>query len=619
MSNHYNLFRRRCIASFTLCLCVTFLATQSTQAQNIYPFTGDALIHGQTVGTGAGSAGGDTTNAVLGLHALSSNTNGNGNIAIGWNALRTNTVGVNNVAVGMFSLRNNTWGIYNTGVGWSSLSSNTTGYSNTAFGAQTMMDNTTGFSNVAVGHYALEWNTTGNTNTALGNGALVYNTTGYSNVAVGVNALINNATASNLVAVGDSSLFNNTAANNTALGSKTLFTNTTGFGNTAAGYQALYSNQGGQYNAASGWEALYSNTSGTENVADGVIALYSNTTGNYNTSNGLGSMYLNTSGSSNAAFGVEALINNTTGSYNTGLGAFSGPTSGTLTNTTAIGYNAATSVSNSVAIGNSSVTSIGGYANWTNFSDGRYKKNINKNVPGLVFINKLVPITYTLDIDGIEATRQKAATGAKSTSGTALPNLSDDPVRKQASKEKSAIVYTGFVAQDVEKAARAIGYDFSGVDKPKNDQQSFYGLRYSDFVVPLVKAVQELSAANDSLQQVNAQLSQRLDRIEQLMGLKTSALQNASTLPLSSARLFQNSPNPFAQSTLINYYLPENAGSASIRITGMNGETIKSIAVTGSGAGQLSVQTAQLASGTYTYSLYVDGILIDTKKMVLVR
>jgi hypothetical protein len=49
-----------------------------------------------------------------------------------------------------------------------------------------------------------------------------------------------------------------------------------------------------------------------------------------------------------------------------------------------------------------------------------------------------------------------------------------------------------FIAQEVEEAARALGYDFSGVDAPKNDND-FYGLRYGTFVVPLVKAVQELA------------------------------------------------------------------------------------------------------------------------------
>ena len=45
----------------------------------------------------------------------------------------------------------------------------------------------------------------------------------------------------------------------------------------------------------------------------------------------------------------------------------------------------------------------------------------------------------------------------------------------------------------MEEAAKSVGYDFSGVDAPKNDKD-FYGLRYAEFVVPLVKAVQEQQA-----------------------------------------------------------------------------------------------------------------------------
>ena len=52
------------------------------------------------------------------------------------------------------------------------------------------------------------------------------------------------------------------------------------------------------------------------------------------------------------------------------------------------------------------------------------------------------------------------------------------------------MVWTGFSGQQVDEAAKEIGYDFSGVDKPKNEND-LYGLRYSEFVVPLVKAVQE--------------------------------------------------------------------------------------------------------------------------------
>ena len=61
------------------------------------------------------------------------------------------------------------------------------------------------------------------------------------------------------------------------------------------------------------------------------------------------------------------------------------------------------------------------------------------------------------------------------------------------------VLYTGFVAQDVEKAAKSLNYNFSGVDAPKNDKD-LYGLRYAEFVVPLVKAVQEQQVLIETLQ-----------------------------------------------------------------------------------------------------------------------
>ena len=60
-------------------------------------------------------------------------------------------------------------------------------------------------------------------------------------------------------------------------------------------------------------------------------------------------------------------------------------------------------------------------------------------------------------------------------------------------KEKENCAWTGFIAQEVEEAARNAAFSFSGVDKPRN-QLGVYGLRYAEFVVPLVKAVQEQQA-----------------------------------------------------------------------------------------------------------------------------
>jgi hypothetical protein len=120
--------------------------------------------------------------------------------------------------------------------------------------------------------------------------------------------------------------------------------------------------------------------------------------------------------------------------------------------------------------------------------------------------------------------------------------------RAVAMKEK----HTGFVAQEVEEAANQLNYDFGGVDKPKNDKD-FYGLRYAEFVVPLVKAVQEL---NQKTEEENKKLKEELAELRKLvMELKKGSVSNNS-IPLFSAYLEQNVPNPAAGTTTIRYHVP---------------------------------------------------------------
>jgi hypothetical protein len=396
--------------------------------------------------------------------------------------------------------------------------------------------------------------------------------------------------------------------------------NTTGYNNVFFGNQSGSSNTTGYYNASNGYQALYSNTTGYYNTAEGGSALAFNLTGNFNTANGNGALFNNTNGNHNAANGYAALATNMTGSYNTALGDYADVNADGITNSTAIGSQALITASNQVRIGNGNVTSIGGYSNWTNISDGRVKRNIKQNVPGLDFINKLTPVTYNLDLEAADQIIEGSVSKNRNSNVIQLAR-----VASAARLAKEAVVYTGFVAQDVEKAAKSLNYDFSGVDAAKNNKD-LYGLRYSDFVAPLVKAVQELSAENDSLKSQNEQQQQQINELQNQMNLINVKLENlakgaisSGSAILSSARLEQNIPNPFNQTTLINYYIPESAGHAFIKVSGINGQDIKTIQLNGPGSGQITLQTATLASGNYTYSLYVDGSLIDTKIMVLAR
>ncbi len=590
-------------------------------------------------------------NTGVGQLALISNTTGGNNTANGYEALGNNTTGSANVANGTNALGANTTGYYNTANGYQALGYNTTGAYNTANGIWALGANTTGYDNAANGAQALGYNTTGYDNTADGAQALYSNTTGYSNVAIGVNALYNNTVGHNLIAIGDSALYNQVESpiyGNTAIGNKALYANTTGFNNTALGSGALLNNSTGLANVAVGESVLTSNTIGGDNTASGVFALSANTSGNDNSANGGFALMGNTTGSDNSADGIAALLQNSTGSYNTAsggealntnttgsnnsaLGYNATVSAGNLTNATVIGANATVDASNKVRIGNTSVTSIGGQVGWTTFSDGRYKKNIKEDVKGLAFINALRPVTYTLDLKAVNEYYNKG----RKLSDSAYKQMKAAMADGEAAGSK--IIHTGFIAQEVEAAANKLNYDFDGVDKPQT-KDGLYGLRYSEFVVPLVKAVQELSKGNNDKDEKIDSLQNRLSNVEsELQQLKSLVLQiqqcspcaanasssaaiNKQSIVLADAAVLeQNAPNPFNNATTIGYTLPQKFVSAKIIITDKNGSPLKQVNLSAPGKGTINIDASVLAAGTYNYTLYVDGKMAGSKQMVLTK
>ncbi len=556
-------------------------------------------------------------NTGVGNQSLQNNTSGSRNTAIGFFTLVSNTTGGSNTALGMQALEKNMTGQYNTGLGDFALEANIDGSSNTSVGKWSLTENKNGSNNVAIGESALYYNNANN-NVAIGEEAMYFNTSGYYNVGIGIQALAQNISGVQNTATGSFALQNNsTGSNNTALGNSSLFNNAVGSNLVAIGAEALYNNGIG---ASQSYD-------GIANTAIGSTSLYSNTIGYNNTAAGSEALYNNTSGYNNAAFGLQALQSNESGIGNTAVGVAADVNSNSWQNATAIGYFASSTASNQVRIGNGDVTSIGGYANWTNISDGRVKKNIKQNVPGLAFINKLQPVTYNLNLDAADKIIQRPS--IKDKDGKAIQPLADEIAARKA---KEAILYTGFVAQDVEKAAKSLNYDFSGVDAAKNDKD-LYGLRYSDFVVPLVKAVQELSKMNDaknaSIDSMKTEIGNLKSEMAELKAMIVSSqstpvplnagVNSQQSAVLSSASLQQNIPNPFTHTTSIAYTLPQKFSSAQIVITDKNGKTLKAVTISGSGKSNLSVDASTLASGAYEYSLMIDGRLVATKQMMIAK
>ena len=311
------------------------------------------------------------------------------------------------------------------------------------------------------------------------------------------------------------------------------------------------------------------------------------------------------------ALGDASLITNTTGSDNIAIGGGADVSLTNLTNATAIGFGAFSNASNKMWLGNAGLVTLYCVVPLTTGSDGRFKKNIQENVPGLEFINQLRPVTYTLNLTGMNKFLRPSPSQTKSAvSGTT------SAIQTAAITQGEQVVHTGFVAQEVEAAAKKLNYSFDGVDAPKHSSD-IYGLRYSEFVVPLVKAVQQLSNKNDSLQQVINNLQSQIDDIRRLLSnLKTgNAFQSAG----DAADLKQNAPNPFNSNSIIGYYLPPTAGNAQIQITDMTGRKMQTVALNGRGPGQIVIAAGTLSSGTYVYTLIVDGRNVASKQMILTK
>lgn len=331
-----------------------------------------------------------------------------------------------------------------------------------------------------------------------GRDAGISNSSGTQNTAVGTAALSANLEGRSNTAMGYMSLYRNTTGiRNTAIGTRSLEANTLGSHNTAIGYGALWQNTSGIDNVAIGMNPLENNTTGSTNVAIGRYAAQKNTTGSNNVAIGHSSLGTNTRGQHNTAVGDYSLSNNFSGNYLTAIGYGADVTTANLTNSTAIGYNAKVVASNKIRIGNEKVTQIEGQVAWSNPSDARFKYHIQNNVPGLEFITKLNPVTYYFDTEKLETFTRTGIVG------------------KTWSDKEGMPVKTGFLAQEVEKIVQEIGYEFDGINAPQNERDN-YTLSYSQFVMPLVKAVQEQQKIIEAQQQKISLLEAEVAKIDSL-------------------------------------------------------------------------------------------------------
>jgi hypothetical protein len=152
----------------------------------------------------------------------------------------------------------------------------------------------------------------------------------------------------------------------------------------------------------------------------------------------------------------------------------------------------------------------------------------------------------------------------------------------------------GFIAQEVKEL-------FPELVEEGDD--GVLAINYTGLIPLLVESIKEL----------NKKITDLESRVGESVTIRSTGNEQIS---VPGAILYQNIPNPSAVGTSIAYELPENYSSAYLYIYNMSGNQIKSYLLNGS-SGEVKVSANELPAGTYIYTLAVNGIRIDTKRMIL--
>lgn len=179
----------------------------------------------------------------------------------------------------------------------------------------------------------------------------------------------------------------------------------------------------------------------------------------------------------------------------------------------------------------------------------------------------------------------------------------------------------GLIAEEVEKVlpglVKQTKFETTTDADKLNGKQSaavnFKALNYTELIPVLIKGMQEQQAVIDRQQQ-------QIDELKQLIA--TVVASNASEAKtgeaINGAYLIQNMPNPFTESTIVKCYVPSSVKQAQLALYDMKGNAIKSYKLSG-GMNNITINTAGLSSGQYTYALLVDGKKIDAKNMLITK
>lgn len=255
-----------------------------------------------------------------------------------------------------------------------------------------------------------------------------------------------------------------------------------------------------------------------------------------------------------------------------------------------------------------------GYVN--QLSDYRLKENIRPLTDADGCLDKVMDMnvveynmkqrefdTNVTEQDKAEAKAREAELTARGVSAQEMEKLKKkDEGRALWYEENSPIIknkHYGLIAQELQEIYPNL------VDE---GQDGYLAINYTEIIPILIRSIQELRAEVNTLR--------GNDNPMQKTQARTTDVADINAVVTT---LYQNTPNPFMESTLIQCDVAEEVVKADLYIYDMNGKQIAVYPIAERGATSITIEGRSLEAGMYLYALIADGQVIDTKRMILTK
>lgn len=126
-------------------------------------------------------------------------------------------------------------------------------------------------------------------------------------------------------------------------------------------------------------------------------------------------------------------------------------------------------------------------------------------------------------------------------------------------------------------------------------------INYVELIPILIQSIKELNAQVIELKNLN----------------KEQYINGISSPIIEKSRLNQNTPNPFIDKSNITLYISSTANKASLYFYNMNGVQVKKQQIKDKGDINIELSSSDFTPGLYIYALVVDGIVVETKRMIV--